>query len=144
MTKKQSTSELIIEKLKKLEHATDELEKFKNMDKEKFFKDEIIQHACFYDFVIAIEAICDIGNHILAKYYLKGEPKYKDIIIRLGELSIIPEKFIEEAVDMVDFRNFLIHAYTKIDVNKVYANLQKGPEQFSEFAKSFIKFLEKI
>lgn len=144
MKKEESTYELITKKLKKLEEATLELEEFQKISKKEFLKDKITQHACFYDFVIAIEVICDIGNHILAKYYLKGEAKYKDIIIKLGEIGIIPEKFANQTKNMTDFRNLLIHVYEKIDPEEAFQNLQKAPEEFNKFARYYLKFLEKI
>lgn len=131
-------------KMAKLKEAIDELKEIRNLPKNTFFTDKKIQHAVFYDFVMAIEAIVDVGNHILAQHFQKPQSTYKDVVQGLGEVGIIPKTLADRSEKMPDFRNVLIHIYENIDIDKVYKNLQKGPEEFEKFAKCFVKFLEKF
>lgn len=138
----QETEIIIKERIRKIEEAIEELKKISKFPKGQFLKDKSLQYASMYALVIGIEAICDIGNHILAKYFNRAAETYKDIILLLGERKVIPKEFAEKSAKMTDFRNILIHLYLKIDTNEVYKNLKKAPVEFTKFCQYFLKFLE--
>lgn len=137
------TEVIIKERIKKLDEIVAKLKEIRAVPRAKFFTDTTLQYASMYAMIIGIEAICDVGNHILAKYFNQAADTYKDVILLLGEEGIIPKRFSLEASKMTDFRNILIHIYLKIDEKKVYENLQKAPEEFTKFSRYFLKFLEK-
>lgn len=141
MTKKE-TEIIIGERLKKLEEAIAELKKLGKIPKTKFSKDKTIQYAAMYAMILGVETICDIGNHILAHFFNRPADTYKDIILNLGECQVVPKSFAQKSSKMTDFRNILIHLYLKVDPEEVYQNFKKAPEEFSKFAKYFLKFLE--
>jgi len=143
MSSKDETRIIIEERIDKIREASKELLKYQERSKEKFLNNTQLQYASMFAMILAIEAICDIGSHILAKYYLVKCEHYEDIIKNLGEYDVIPKELSGKSKEMADFRNFLIHLYMKIDPKKVYNNLQKAPEEFTKFAKYFVKFLEK-
>lgn len=95
-----------------------------------------------FGMVIGIEAICDIGNHILARYFNRSAETYKDVVLGLGDCEVIPKSFAKKSAHMTDFRNIIIHIYLKIDPAKVYQNLQKAPDEFTKFCQYFLKFLK--
>lgn len=144
MPSKDETKIIIEERVDKIREASKELLEYRKKSKEEFLQDTKLQYATMYGLVMGIEAICDIGSHILAKYFLVKCEHYEDIIKNLGEYKVIPKELSSRSKEMADFRNFLIHIYHEVDPKKVYANLQKAPEEFTKFAKHFIKFLEKI
>lgn len=144
MSSKDETKIIIEERVDKIREATKELLEYRKKSKGGFLKDTKLQYATMYGLVLGIEAICDIGSHILAKYFLVKCEHYEDIIKNLGENGVISKELSSRSKEMADFRNFLIHVYHKIDPNKVYDNLQKAPEEFTKFTKYFIKFLEKV
>ena len=137
-------TELIIkERIRKTEEVVAELKQLRNLPKQDFLKDKTAQYASMYAMVVGIEAICDIGNHILSKYFNEAAETYRDIILLLGERGVIPKDFSQESAQMADFRNILIHLYLKIEMEEVYKNLQKAPEEFTKFSQFFLEFLEK-
>lgn len=144
MPSKDETKIIIEERVDKIREASKELLEYRKKSLEEFLKNTELQYATMYGLIVGIEAICDIGNHILAKYFLAKCEHYEDIIKNLGEYGVIPKELSSRSKEMADFRNFLIHVYHEVDPNKVYVNLQKAPEEFTKFAKYFIKFLEKI
>jgi uncharacterized protein YutE (UPF0331/DUF86 family) len=143
MKDKLETEIIIKERIKKIEEAVAELKQLRSLPKQRFFKEKRIQYASMYAMIIGIEAICDIGNHILSKYFNRAAETYKDIILLLGECEVIPKVFSKKSSKMVDFRNILIHLYLKIDTEEVYKNLKKAPEEFTRFSNFFLKFFEK-
>lgn len=130
-------------KIKKLTETIAFLEGYKKVSKEDFIKDHTINGAARHYMVLGIEIIVDIGNHILSEFFQVGTTEYAEVIEKLGEVKMVPEKFAKENTDMARFRNLLIHDYIKVDLNLVHQNLQKAPDIFRQFAKYFVKFLEK-
>ncbi len=137
------TEIIVKERIKKIEEAIGELKQLQKLSKQQFLKEKKIQYASMYAMIIGVEAICDIGNHLLSKYFNRTAETYKDIILFLGECKVIPEDFSQKSAKMTDFRNILIHLYLKVDSEEVYKNLRKAPEEFSKFCRFFLKFLEK-
>ncbi len=133
----------INKKLNKLTESLEYLEKYKKESKEDFLIDFTVNAAAMHYMVLGIEIITDIGNHILNENYQISSDEYSEVIEKLGEYEIVPEKFAKENADMAKFRNLIIHAYDKIDMEQVYQNLQKTPDIFRKFAKYYVEFLEK-
>lgn len=133
----------INKKLNKLTESLEYLEKYRKETKEDFLVDFTVNAAAMHYMVLGIEIITDIGNHILNENYQVSSDEYSEVIEKLGEYEIVPEKFAKENADMAKFRNLIIHAYDKIDMGQVYQNLQKTPDIFRKFAKYYVEFLEK-
>lgn len=136
--------EVIKNKLGKLEESVKLLEKYKKYSKKHFINDPTLSGAAKYNLILSIEIIVDIGSHILSEVYGAQLEEYRQVILVLGEYGIVSEKFAKENADMAKFRNLLIHEYIKVDLNKVYNNLQKAPDIFRKFAKAYQKFLDKV
>lgn len=136
------TKETIDLKFSKLEEVIKKLEGIKKFSKVIFLKHSQIQDAALYNLIIGIEAITDIGNFILSQYHHEVAKTYKDIIIKLGEHKVIPRKFADENAAMADLRNFLIHVYEEVDIQKVYLYIKKAPDIFRKFAKYYIEFMD--
>lgn len=133
----------IEEKLNKLRECIDILENLKITPQAEFLKSKEKSGAVMHYLVIGIEVVVDIGQHILSEVFQTRGTSYEEIISKLGEAKVVPKKFAEENEGMARFRNLLIHEYIKVDLNKVYQNLQKAPDIFRKFAKYYLKFLEK-
>lgn len=59
----------------------------------------------------SIEALLDIGRHILAKGFAIGVSEYKEIALRLGELGILSPSEVELLKILAGYRNRLVHFY---------------------------------
>lgn len=135
--------QIIQERLARLEHIVQKLEDEKPRSIEQLASNDTLSDATLYRLQTGIEAIVDIGNHILTEAYDHRSETYKDTLIELGKAGVIPKKFIEENVTMTGFRNLVVHQYGEINLEKVYAYLGKAPSVFREFAQHFTSFLEK-
>ncbi len=130
-------------KLAKLKEAIEVLDILQTEDESKFFADKVIQGAATFYMIVAIDMIVDIGNHILTEIFSKPAKTYKDVIISLGEVSVIPPDFAATQADMADFRNKIIHDYDRVDPIKVFNYLQTAPDIFKRFSKILVEFIEK-
>lgn len=137
-------SELVIrERIRRVEEVAAQLKVIRASPREAFLQDRTTQYAAMYAMVVGIEAICDIGNHILAKYCARAAESYRDVILFLAECGVIPQAFARESAPMADFRNILVHLYLDVDLEQVWENLQKAPEEFGTFCRYFLQFLER-
>ena len=134
----------INQKLKKLEESVKMLEGYKRVQENDFLKDATINGATIHYLVLGIGIIIDIGNHILVEIFHEHVNSYEEIILKLGEVKMIPDGFAKKNADMAKFRNLLIHEYIKVNMKMVYKNLQEAPDIFRKFAKYYLEFLEKI
>lgn len=133
----------INDKLFRLQESTRIIEELLSEEGEKVINDERLKSALYFNLVISIETILDIGNHILAESFNMPASSYKDIILGLGIKEVVPKEFSLRNQDMGDFRNKIIHDYDRIDDVQAYQYAQKAGEIFRNFAKSFIEFTEK-
>ncbi len=80
---------------------------------------------------VAIEAIIDICEHILA---LEGIPALESsagVIKKIIEMGIITDN--KDYIDMIRFRNFIVHRYEKIDLEIIYTIVSKKLPVFKNF-----------
>src|SRR3990172_9952062 len=59
----------------------------------------------------SLEAVFDIGRHILAKTYGFREIEYKAIARELGNRGVISEGLSEVLIQMAGYRNRMVHFY---------------------------------
>ena len=90
---------------------------------------------------LAIEAINDIGNHIVADDALGTVNWYSDIPAILRENNVISEELKDKWIRMIGFRNTLVHEYIEIDRQIVYDVLQNSLPDIEAFKRIFAKYL---
>jgi len=64
---------------------------------------------------LAIEAINDMGNHVVAELDLGEVNWYSDIPALLARADYIDDSLQEKWIRMIGFRNTLVHEYIEID-----------------------------
>lgn len=90
----------------------------------------------------ALEALFDIGRHIVAKRGLKKPESYHQVIQTLGVHQIIPFEFSERISGMAGYRNRITHGYADISPEELWSIIQSRLPDFEEFYSSIILFLE--
>jgi uncharacterized protein YutE (UPF0331/DUF86 family) len=67
-----------------------------------------------------LEAILDLGRHILAKGMGKAVPEYKDIARELKNAGVIAPETAEILLVLAVYRNRMVHFYHEIGVRELY------------------------
>lgn len=80
---------------------------------------------------LAIESLNDIGNHIIADDGLGIVASYRDIPQRLCEHGVIDESLRDIWMEVIGFRNILVHDYLRIDRAIVHDILQNRLEDLA-------------
>ena len=83
----------------------------------------------------------DVATHLAAAAG-RDAPDYATAIDRLGELGVLPMEFAIRFRPVAGFRNVLVHGYLDVDVGRVHEILNRHLEDFSEFARHVLMYLQ--
>ncbi len=67
-----------------------------------------------------LEALLDLGRHLLAKGFGVAPPEYKSIAITLGEKGVLTKEQTALFIKMAGYRNRLVHFYHEISRKELY------------------------
>jgi len=123
--------------------ALDRLEDLKKISVEEFFSDQHKIGSAKYSFIVAIEGMIDLCNHIIAKNGFRTPEDYADTFKVLYENGTFDEKYTNTLIQMARFRNRLVHIYWEIDDNELYHIIQTHLQDIRDFLKIFGDFLNR-
>jgi uncharacterized protein YutE (UPF0331/DUF86 family) len=114
----------------------------------KLSKDEFLGHyekidTAKYNFIVAIEAIIDICNRIISKRELGFPQDYSDVIKLMSQEGVLEGDLVGRLIEMVKFRNMLVHLYWKIENDRLYQYLKENLGDFEAFKEAIRKYLKK-
>jgi uncharacterized protein YutE (UPF0331/DUF86 family) len=90
---------------------------------------------------LAIEALLDMGNHVIDDEGLGVVDWYSDVPRIFLEKGLISSELSEKWIRMIGFRNTLVHGYMDVDRTIVYEVLQNGLGDIEELKRVFARFL---
>ena len=125
--------EKIRQKVQFIRDALRLLDQIREGGQEAFSQDAIAQAAAVRGLQVAIEAILDAANHIIAREGL-GLPKtYRESVELLARHGILPQDRLPAFVRMVGFRNRAVHLYDEIEPDQVFRILEQDLGDFEIF-----------
>jgi len=131
---------------KKLEVIEDEINFLKEIQKlniNEFQRDLRNLKSTCRSLQNAIQALIDLGNHIISSLNL-GKPEiYEDIPSLLFENKVITKSFKEKFIYMIKFRNFLVHEYDRVDPLRIYKILKENIDDIESGMKLIKNFIDK-
>ncbi|MCD6521726.1 DUF86 domain-containing protein [Candidatus Calescamantes bacterium] len=137
--------ELIFARLEEILRDIEELRCFQKISLEEFKRGKNFAIAEHY-LRRALEAIFDIGSHILSRIPGVRPSSYKEIALLLGENEIVKEEFArDKLLKMAGYRNRLVHFYLEVKKDELYSIIKNNLsdiEEFCKFIKSFLTSLK--
>ena len=127
------TSEILI--------MLERLEDLKKMTLDDFLSDPHKIGSAKYSFVVAIESMIDLCNHIITKNGYRTPEDYADTFRVLFEKGAFDEAFINTLIRMARFRNRLVHVYWKVDDREIYNILQSNLQDIPIFLRKIGAFI---
>ncbi|MHB8182255.1 MAG: type VII toxin-antitoxin system HepT family RNase toxin [Candidatus Desulforudaceae bacterium] len=119
-----------------------ELDKLARTPPEDFLADRIITGAAESYLRRSLEAIFDIGRHILAKTgSLSLATEYKAIARGLSQKGIVDRKLGLKLVEMAGYRNRLVHLYDEISDQELYDIMAHDLDDIRDFIRQIRNFL---
>ncbi len=134
--------EIITTRLTYIEEAIKSLERFKGITFKEFASNPDNFRIAFFDLHRALEAMMDIGSHILSRIPGARATSYKEIPLLLKKHKIIPDEFAENAfLKMAGYRNRMVHFYSEITKKELYNIIQHNLKDFEKFCFYILKII---
>jgi len=133
--------EVLRKRLQKLGDYLSFLEGCRNYSLEEFMDDPHRYGSVERFLQLSIEAVNDIGSHIIADENYGPVNRAADIPILLEQQELIDSAARDVWIRMIGFRNILVHDYLDVDRTIVYQVLQENVNDLRMLMKAFSIFL---
>jgi len=126
--------EVLQARISYIEDSLGSLERFTKVPFEQSHSNSDNFRIVFYDLHRALEAVLDIGSHILSRIPGARPASYRDIPRLLEKNKIIPSDFASNQLSkMAGYRNRMVHFYGEITETEIYKILQEELQDFHTF-----------
>ena len=131
----------ILELLRYMESCVQELKPFSMMTMQEFLSDR--KNPPFVESYLrrSLEAIFDVGRHILSKTYGFKEIEYKIIAKELGGRGVVTKELSDALFAMAGYRNRMVYFYKEVTPEELYHILVDNLKDFDRFAKEIVTFV---
>jgi uncharacterized protein YutE (UPF0331/DUF86 family) len=133
--------EVIQKRLGKVEEYLTILKRMQHYSPDQFVADPEKYGSAERFLQLTIEALSDIGSHLIADLNLGALDSASDIPRILCEKGYLGEKLRDVWIRMIGFRNILVHDYLDVDRRVVHEVLQKNLNDIQALARVFAQFL---
>ncbi len=104
----------IEQKLSLIQELPFALQMLAGIEEEEFLKDKRNPAVVESYLRRSLEAMFDIGRHIIAKSYGAKELEYKKIAIELGEKGVVHKEHSRILLKMAGYRDRMVHLYFEV------------------------------
>jgi len=134
--------EIVLERVQKCSEYLDQLEDIVKGIKFSEFNNNPLLYGSAERFLhLSIEALIDIGNHIISDDNLGKVNVYRDIALILAQNDYLDEKEKELFIKIIAFRNILVHDYMDLDRDVIFGLLKNNLADIRGILKSYLKFI---
>jgi len=130
----------------KLAYSKKYIEKLKSIIKiseKEFYDDFALQLQSERIFEVISQLMLDICTHIVAHSSVAPPSSYSDCMKKLVDLEVINEDDSINFIKIVKMRNLLVHQYTVIDIEILFAALKLLVTDFLHFKGKIMSWVEK-
>lgn len=135
---------VINERLAYIDAMLAHLKKYQLLSEQAFRANEQSYHAALYELQTCLEAMTDIGNHLIAAMGFRLPQDREDIFTVLAEEGILPAALAERLVTAVGMRNIIVHGYLGILFPMVYRAIQKDLGDIEAFCQAVVQFMNRV
>ena len=90
----------------------------------------------------ALEAMLDLGRHILAKGFGRAPAEYAEIARQLGEAGVLDSVRSARLVVMARYRNRMVHFYDEISDEELYGILSRELRDVEDLVAAITDWLK--
>ena len=121
--------------------ALERLEDLQKLTKAEFIADPHKIGSAKYNLIVAIEGAVDLCNHVISKNGFRTPEDYTDTFMVMKEKGAFDEEFTRSLIQMVRFRNRLVHIYWDVDDAELYRIIQTNLQDIRRFLKEYGAFI---
>lgn len=134
--------EIILERTQKCNEYLNHLRNIiEEVEFEEFNNNPLLYGSAERFLHLSIEALIDIGNHIISDDNLGRVDVYKDIALILAENNYLSEVEEKLFIKIIAFRNILVHDYMDLDRDVIFNLLKNNLEDIRGILKSYLKLI---
>ena len=131
----------VLDLVRLIETYVEELRPFAEMSKAAFLSDK--KNPPFVESYLrrGLEAVFDIGRHILPKVHGFRGIEYKTIAEELGNKGIVSKALAETIYETAGYRNRMVHFYREVSNEELYAIVKNNLDDFERFNREITAFI---
>ena len=133
--------ELVLKRIDLLEKRMNYLKGIEKFDKQEYSNDQDIYFRYERALHLAIEAVIDLGNHLIADQNFRTPESNRDIFKVLFENKIINNNLYSNLKNMAGFRNILVHDYLTLDRELEYEIIKNSLGDFRKFMEIVAEYI---
>ena len=134
---------LIMDRISQIRISSNRLKQLVATDKETFLANHDNFAIAEHHLRRALEAVLDIGRHIVAKEGLGRPEDYRGIFELLGQHKILAPAFTKQIQGMAGYRNRLVHDYARVTEEEIFEIISERLDDFQTFTKNILEYIEK-
>ncbi|MCG8514897.1 MAG: DUF86 domain-containing protein [Halanaerobiales bacterium] len=117
----------------------EKLYKLRGLAQQDFLRDYRNHDAAKYNLQVIIEALIDIGNHIISRKKLPIPDSNADTFRILSQNGIIPVEKLSRYEAMAKFRNMVVHLYQDINEEEIFHIIKNDLSDIEYFIEIIAK-----
>jgi uncharacterized protein YutE (UPF0331/DUF86 family) len=121
-------------RLDELSERLARLEPLSELPRSQFDQDPYLRDIVERNLEVAAQCCIDIAHRIIALEGAQKPQDYREAILRMGEVGVVPPAFARSLAPLAGFRNVLVHEYVRLDWEIVYERLG-SLEELARFAR---------
>lgn len=141
------TSKLNLEKLMSLlslvQEGAGDMRELGRLTRDAFLSDRRNPAAAESFLRRSLEAVFDIGRHVLAKEYGEKDVEYKAVARLLAERGVVGEECGVQLLKMAGYRNRMVHMYHQVAPEELYEIITGRLGDLDRFVREIQAFLER-
>lgn len=141
MTKGKISIAVINQRVLWIRQMMDSLNELPLQNKEEFFRDKRNIAAAESYLRRALEALFDIGRHILAKKFTLPASEYKEVAEKLHEKKVLSEKERALLRQMAGYRNRMVHFYHQVSRDELYEICTRHLDDISRLVDVLLQWI---
>jgi uncharacterized protein YutE (UPF0331/DUF86 family) len=142
MTPDSVSKRVVSDRLEWINRMIAEIRRLPLDDKKIFLEDSRNVRAAESCLRRALEAIFDLGRHLLAKGFALGTSEYKEIALKLEEIRVISQTDTDLLQSLAGYRNRLVHFYHQVEPDELYTICTNHLEDIEHMADVFRSWLK--
>lgn len=111
------------------------------MTREEFAGDAHRKSSAKYNFIVAIEGMVDLCNHLISQNDFRVPDDYANAISLFFEQAGDNAELRDSLIRAVRFRNRLVHIYWEVGDDDLHAILKTGPAEITRFLQVLSGYL---
>jgi len=131
--------EVIENKISFIQQHLGYLERYKKFSKDEIVAQQDLRGAVERFMFLVVQATIDLAEATISLKHLRKPTSMAEVFEILLEVSLIKPDLCRCLVQMVGFRNILVHGYQKLNYDILYAALQNGDKDVQALVSSVKK-----